>query len=102
MIRRPPRSTLFPYTALFRSKIYSFTVRVYYSDSKPHPTGRILVPAAGGSIGDLPVIEAVADGSPPAPGKTEFTPGPVRSVDLDRKSTRLNSRYANISYGVFC
>ena len=63
-------------------KIYSFTVRIYYNASKPHPSGRIVSPQAGGAIDDLPVIEAIAEGSPAAPGKTEFTPGPVRKVEF--------------------
>src|SRR3712207_8640410 len=79
MIRRPPRSTLFPYTTLFRSR------------------------------------EAVAD--PPAPRRLPY-PAPItcdhprlprdanraygRALGVDRKSTRLNSSHANISYAVFC
>lgn len=61
-------------------KVYSFTVRIYYNPTKPHPTGRIL--SSGGAIGDMPVIEAEAQGSPFAQGKTEFTPGPVRKVEF--------------------
>src|SRR5947209_12448999 len=61
MIRRPPRSTLFPYTTLFRSSL----------DPKWFDTHLHLV-------------------GPPGSGKT------------DRKSTRLNSSHANISYAVFC
>jgi hypothetical protein len=63
-------------------KVYSFTVRIYYNSSKPHPTGRIVSPRDGASVGDQPVIEAEAKGSPAAPGKTEFTPGPVRKVEF--------------------
>lgn len=59
-------------------KIYAFTVRIYYKPEKAHPTGRIVSPRAGAAFGDMPVIEAEAAGSPAAPGKTEFTPGPVR------------------------
>src|SRR3712207_7717490 len=78
MIRRPPRSTLFPYTTLFRSltpspspnsgrgvphvQILSSKVQIYLTDPSPH---------AGEGVGD-------------------------------RKSTRLNSSHANISYAVFC
>src|SRR2546430_11270047 len=64
MIRRPPRSTLFPYTTLFRSL-------VRLSRVGPDP-GR----------------------APPGP--------PELSLDLDRKSTRLNSSHSQISYAVFC
>ncbi len=63
-------------------KVYSFTVRVYYKPAKPHPTGRIVSPAPGATIGDDPLIEAEAQGSPGAPGKMEFTPGDVRRVDI--------------------
>jgi hypothetical protein len=63
-------------------KVYSFTVRVYYKNTKPHPAGRIVAPVAGAAIGDDPVVEAEAQGSPPAPGKLEFTPGDVRQVDF--------------------
>src|SRR5258707_8140968 len=70
MIRRPPRSTLFPYTTLFRS-----TVRGH-----AQPGGHLAQFAPPG------VIEHEA-----ANGAAE-----------DRKSTRLNSSHANISYAVFC
>src|SRR5258707_11596164 len=63
MIRRPPRSTLFPYTTLFRSGPYFG----YRSDQRQRPLYRKL-----------------------------------RRVCQDRKSTRLNSSHANISYAVFC
>src|SRR5438445_5843230 len=70
MIRRPPRSTLFPYTTLFRS-------------------------SGGGSAQvDPPVGNAIM---PPGKGQTRI---PYRRID--RKSTRLNSSHANISYAVFC
>src|SRR3712207_7200710 len=86
MIRRPPRSTLFPYTTLFRS-----------------------LPAEGGSGGRRP-------GAPPdaSRARTRTDRGGTRAaarggqgrgaVDarVDRKSTRLNSSHANISYAVFC
>src|SRR3712207_7487164 len=89
MIRRPPRSTLFPYTTLFRS------VRAR--------TG----PAWGSQLARLRQVLAdhrMARGChvPPA-----WTTGDLRAAcadpDLaDRKSTRLNSSHANISYAVFC
>src|SRR3712207_6900706 len=75
MIRRPPRSTLFPYTTLFRSP------------------GRGVHPDR-----DVAVEDTVL--GPPAlddPGG-----GRLVGADLDRKSTRLNSSHANISYAVFC
>src|SRR3712207_6998202 len=80
MIRRPPRSTLFPYTTLFRSRGDRDGVRA-------HPAGQLddLVQAADGDTGDRG--HAVAVGG--------------RDAE-DRKSTRLNSSHANISYAVFC
>src|SRR5258707_9846373 len=90
MIRRPPRSTLFPYTTLFRS-----------------PCGG----ARSGSFSadPLPLKMKVT----PSPGRPQACPAwcsrwpPRRSrwwrrVGPDRKSTRLNSSHANISYAVFC
>src|SRR3712207_8278585 len=76
MIRRPPRSTLFPYTTLFRSQ----------------PAGR------------------AEDGDPGQHAGDRAEVGDVRGLrsrlghdgELDRKSTRLNSSHANISYAVFC
>src|SRR3712207_7605657 len=83
MIRRPPRSTLFPYTTLFRS------VQFYVWDMLVHrwDVARAVGADAALSAEELDRIEAGADGFGPA---------------LDRKSTRLNSSYANISYAVFC
>src|SRR5258707_8665785 len=81
MIRRPPRSTLFPYTTLFRSMTTRPTRRM---TDEPKAT-------------DGSVIYVVDD-----------DPGIRRALDLllrsvgDRKSTRLNSSHANISYAVFC
>src|SRR3712207_7460489 len=77
MIRRPPRSTLFPYTTLFRSD------RVFYSEINE----RLLAARAGG-----------ADGCVFLNAQNKQT---IRRI-LDRKSTRLNSSHANISYAVFC
>src|SRR3712207_8575922 len=90
MIRRPPRSTLFPYTTLFRSHAWLGAVR-----------GQRVVPLGVdrfGQAGDIPDlyreygldVEAVLDACAEA-----LLPG-------DRKSTRLNSSHANISDAVFC
>src|SRR3712207_7759440 len=86
MIRRPPRSTLFPYTTLFRS-------RMQLSDALNHE----LVGAFTGDVG------AHAAQEPHDVGDLRF-PGGVDDAGraLDRKSTRLNSSHANISYAVFC
>src|SRR3712207_8376194 len=70
MIRRPPRSTLFPYTTLFRSRAGG--------------ARRVLIPLTA-----LCAVGALASG--------QFS-----GVIADRKSTRLNSSHANISYAVFC
>src|SRR2546422_2600132 len=73
MIRRPPRSTLFPYTTLFRSRDRS---------TRPHRAGPVPEP----------------DGAARAPSRA----APSGSGTGDRKSTRLNSSHGYISYAVFC
>src|SRR3712207_7957961 len=77
MIRRPPRSTLFPYTTLFRS------VR------RPHPT--LARPRVSGVASESSRVRS----SPRQPNLLDHG-------EEDRKSTRLNSSHANISYAVFC
>src|SRR3712207_8396668 len=80
MIRRPPRSTLFPYTTLFRS-----------------PTAVAL--DGVGAVGDLLQLaqDELRDDD-----RAAQEPGLGDVRDPDRKSTRLNSSHANISYAVFC
>src|SRR5256885_9926900 len=78
MIRRPPRSTLFPYTTLFRSSARP--------SRQPRPSRR------GGRC------TAAARSS----GGAEVGPGGAVAVKRDRKSTRLNSSHLVISYAVFC
>src|SRR3712207_7585461 len=80
MIRRPPRSTLFPYTTLFRSQ--HELVRMGREVVRPD---RRLLEGIGGARQDR--AAAVR---------------PHRADRQDRKSTRLNSSHANISYAVFC
>src|SRR3712207_8211893 len=92
MIRRPPRSTLFPYTTLFRS------TKVFGSD--------------GNLLTNLSNVPATAISF--APSGDTLAVGHSKVVDLyrgsnfnsemrlDRKSTRLNSSHANMSYAVFC
>src|SRR3712207_7286622 len=91
MIRRPPRSTLFPYTTLFRSAVggeaQSVEVRVARDDAA-RPRGQV------------DQLEAVAVG--PMGGDGPARRGPRDVGGQDRKSTRLNSSHANISYAVFC
>src|SRR3712207_8116153 len=70
MIRRPPRSTLFPYTTLFRSGVFV-------------GHGQLVAPARG-------------------PEYQQSMVGVGAAAGADRKSTRLNSSHANISYAVFC
>src|SRR3712207_8524385 len=82
MIRRPPRSTLFPYTTLFRSL-------------EPVVLGQPGLPCGGVREGDdLHPVQRVHRASVPPVGVTPHAG--------DRKSTRLNSSHANISYAVFC
>src|SRR3712207_9516970 len=78
MIRRPPRSTLFPYTTLFRSKV----------SSTPQT--------------DLIRQEVAPPSDCPGDRRVVFLPDVLRGFIADRKSTRLNSSHANISYAVFC
>src|SRR3712207_8468648 len=88
MIRRPPRSTLFPYTTLFRS-----------SDLKK--IGKWPIPDA--VLAKL--IEKLKAQQPRAIGLDLYRDIPVEpghQALVDRKSTRLNSSHANISYAVFC
>src|SRR3712207_9244154 len=75
MIRRPPRSTLFPYTTLFRSRRFNF---LQYQEIRE------------------PVLRMLQN-----PDVTVRSRG-VMEKCTDRKSTRLNSSHANISYAVFC
>src|SRR3712207_7143737 len=82
MIRRPPRSTLFPYTTLFRSLGHE---QLGHLDALA-----AAVPPEPGDVLVLPQLSLVhADQGEPA-------------QERDRKSTRLNSSHANISYAVFC
>src|SRR5688572_32011184 len=85
MIRRPPRSTLFPYTTLFRSAEVEFTIM---SVSKPFVFA--LACEALGAERIQVEIGVNATGLPSA------------SQARDRKSTRLNSSHSQISYAVFC
>src|SRR3712207_7460888 len=84
MIRRPPRSTLFPYTTLFRSCHH------YAGPRRPSYTDRVAAEFLGRTA-SLLLHTTVAAGEQ----------GDVVGV-ADRKSTRLNSSHANISYAVFC
>src|SRR3712207_8839285 len=93
MIRRPPRSTLFPYTTLFRSRIH---VTKWYPYRSSCPVG-LLIP----SFPDPHGIVTLASSSKPHAAESEHAVSSALTA-LDRKSTRLNSSHANISYAVFC
>src|SRR3712207_7595148 len=88
MIRRPPRSTLFPYTTLFRSTDFGrLSARNIVTDANGRATLTYTAPA--------PPAFAVDNG-------TAIQIQVIPTGDEDRKSTRLNSSHANISYAVFC
>src|SRR3712207_8356866 len=94
MIRRPPRSTLFPYTTLFRSRLgdalaQSFEIREeerLVAQDRAADVAAELIQAERllGGVERIARVERVV------------------AEELDRKSTRLNSSHANISYAVFC
>src|SRR3712207_7211803 len=83
MIRRPPRSTLFPYTTLFRSDAQG---------RPPRGAARRLGDVEGRGLAPVPLARRAGAALSRAPARGR----------LDRKSTRLNSSHANISYAVFC
>src|SRR3712207_6899783 len=89
MIRRPPRSTLFPYTTLFRSEDAVESRERHHLQQRRDPASLVAEPPPDG-VGVLDLGRRVR---------------PVAQLVLepqDRKSTRLNSSHANISYAVFC
>src|SRR3712207_7587946 len=101
MIRRPPRSTLFPYTPLFRSVAGGLEVRVdVVARDRPQLLRReVLRHAVADGLGALHAELRVRRARHAERGDEDA--GRVR-VRKDRKSTRLNSSHANISYAVFC
>src|SRR3712207_7712565 len=92
MIRRPPRSTLFPYTTLFRS-------RAGVAHRAGPPPRRY--PGGGGHVVRRPGHGGLPRRGGRGPRRGAVT-GRTRDEAEDRKSTRLNSSHANISYAVFC
>src|SRR3712207_7620672 len=82
MIRRPPRSTLFPYTTLFRSEVVDEATKL-----KEQVGGIVQTP------GSLRLVQTLLE---------HDLVDELHLMVLDRKSTRLNSSHANISYAVFC
>src|SRR3712207_6981090 len=96
MIRRPPRSTLFPYTTLFRSCVLRMVGVLVLVDEHVSETASIglahvreRLEQVHGQHDQIVEVEGVGLAQPPL-------------VERDRKSTRLNSSHANISYAVFC
>src|SRR3712207_8779612 len=92
MIRRPPRSTLFPYTTLFRSNREGHShgnEGGLCEGEQAHQRGGLRLGAVVEVLRDPVVIGVIS------------APHGVRGT-VDRKSTRLNSSHANISYAVFC
>src|SRR5947209_15167777 len=100
MIGRPPRLTLFPYTTLFRSGIEGDEGIVGRRFDRDVPFLGALrhAPECGGEEG--PVGGADAAGVSGRGGESPLQGG--QGAGQDRKSTRLNSSHANISYAVFC
>src|SRR3712207_8685440 len=94
MIRRPPRSTLFPYTTLFRS------TRIVFIEFPDH-----LFSFFDREISVFVFVDTDSDHNLVHKGERAFHYRKVSDgerVERDRKSTRLNSSHANISYAVFC
>src|SRR5256885_6578912 len=85
MIRRPPRSTLFPYTTLFRSRAVREADRAHRGGGHAHACRREALRARGDDRVQLALPRRHAD-----------------AACADRKSTRLNSSHLVISYAVFC
>src|SRR3712207_8938613 len=91
MIRRPPRSTLFPYTTLVRSGCAAIIIPVL----NQAPNGPV------GMVSPANTYVCLTEGGPGCEGTEPDKYYPAGSRK-DRKSTRLNSSHANISYAVFC
>src|SRR3712207_7510280 len=99
MIRRPPRSTLFPYTTLFRSD--DATASRVVERVKELESRGYQFEAADGSF-DLLIRKETGDYEPLFRLEAWRAIVEKREDGRDRKSTRLNSSHANISYAVFC
>src|SRR3712207_7443730 len=91
MIRRPPRSTLFPYTTLFRAGVFAPVRRRHRAPGARQARAIWLYRVIGISVPeDMDAYDV------------DLTPRVAEKCSSDRKSTRLNSSHANISYAVFC
>src|SRR3712207_6883098 len=96
MIRRPPRSTLFPYTTLFRSPDGC-------DSGGAEPAGDVIPDAElGGDAHEMHQLERCGEQDRVELARCELAGGLFERSAVDRKSTRLNSSHANISYAVFC
>src|SRR3712207_8334601 len=95
MIRRPPRSTLFPYTTLFRSSKNKKKVVI----SNEEEANAIIDQLNKGEFQVQSIKNTEKNKNPLAPFTTSTM---QQDAYKDRKSTRLNSSHANISYAVFC
>src|SRR3712207_8202522 len=91
MIRRPPRSTLFPYTTLFRSR-----------DASGNFSAGTITAALNGNASTATTATNATNFSGTLSGDVTGTQSATTVASVDRKSTRLNSSHANISYAVFC
>src|SRR3712207_7040282 len=95
MIRRPPRSTLFPYTTLFRSRDKDGRTREPYWHLPRHVVSPMCFPAAYSHLWPVSFRASTVARNDTGQARPSVRWG-------DRKSTRLNSSHANISYAVFC
>src|SRR3712207_9011084 len=95
MIRRPPRSTLFPYTTLFRSASRRYYIICFHHGRNRAEANSRIATGGPGEFGDQ-YLGTWTEATPNTFRKTHVHQNP------DRKSTRLNSSHANISYAVFC
>src|SRR3712207_7954702 len=102
MIRRPPRSTLFPYTTLFRSHLPVGEREEVADDLVVLPVGVALVARELADVLAVDEQRAVDERGEDPQEERGVVGGVRRARGEDRKSTRLNSSHANISYAVFC
>src|SRR3712207_8535963 len=101
MIRRPPRSTLFPYTTLFRPHALA------PADADDEDIGVLILALTAGTtdsdaLAQMEADRAVRAARPSSDEVFDALRQHTRQHQADRKSTRLNSSHANISYAVFC
>src|SRR5437868_9789501 len=100
MLPQPPRSTLFPYTTLFRSEL--FNPNITLTGGAGHHDLLISGLMGAGADGFI-ITNDISTGSIITGQATSLNyPGGISGVIVDRKSTRLNSSHVSISYAVFC